>query len=420
MRARVILWPAVVAVLVLVARWLAYALAPSPLARVLEHSAGGPSLIVVTLVSAGLAVLVSVAVVWLAALGVRERSRLAQERVAPALRLRRLGLRAVGLYVTSSLAFTLFESYLHWRAGIGFHGLSCLVGPVHRNAIPLLAALALAAAALAEAGEHVLAPGHGRAGGGGGARARLGPRGRPRAAPPPARAAGLRLLRSTFDACPVAARGAGPFARAAAPRGLSPDHANGRRPMRFALAAAGAAALTLVLASAASTHAIMSPPIAKAKVLQQFPLSVPTEQEGATTTEIELPVPDGFAIDSFEPSPGWKRTEAATGSGEERSIQKITWSGGKVPTDEDAVFRFNGSMASNKTYTFEVRQTYSSGKLVDWNGPEDPDPPAPTIEAVSDLGGSSSSTLTIVALVVGAIGVVLGIIGLATRGRPLT
>ena len=43
-------------------------------------------------------------------------------------------------------AFAMFESYLHWRAGIGFHGLSCLVGPVHRNAIPLLAALALAAA----------------------------------------------------------------------------------------------------------------------------------------------------------------------------------------------------------------------------------------------------------------------------------
>jgi transcriptional regulator of acetoin/glycerol metabolism len=51
----------------------------------------------------------------------------------------------------------MFESYLHWRAGIGFHGLSCLVGPVHRNAIPLLAALSLAAAALAEAADHLLA-----------------------------------------------------------------------------------------------------------------------------------------------------------------------------------------------------------------------------------------------------------------------
>ena len=190
--------------------------------------------------------------------------------------------------------------------------------------------------------------------------------------------------------------------------------------MRFVLAAAGAAVLTLVLAGAASAHAIMSPPVAKSKVDQQFTLSVPTEEEGATTTEIELTVPDGFSIDSFEPSPGWQREESATGSGEERVIQKVTWSGGKVPTDEDAVFRFNGSMDSDKTYTFQVRQTYSNGKVVDWSGSESSDTPAPTIEAVSDLGGGSSSTLTIVALIVGAIGVVLGIVGLATRGRPLT
>jgi hypothetical protein len=50
----------------------------------------------------------------------------------------------------------MFESYLHWRAGIGFHGLSCLVGPVHRNAIPLLAALALVAAALTEVVLHLI------------------------------------------------------------------------------------------------------------------------------------------------------------------------------------------------------------------------------------------------------------------------
>jgi hypothetical protein len=157
MKGRLLLWPAVVGLLVLTARWLAYALAPSPLANRFEGSAGGPGLVVVALVSLGLAALVSMLIVWLAALGVRERQRLHPERVPPTLRLRRLGLRATLLYATSSLAFALVESYLHWRAGIGFHGLSCLVGPVHRNAIPLLAALALAAAAIIEAGAHLLA-----------------------------------------------------------------------------------------------------------------------------------------------------------------------------------------------------------------------------------------------------------------------
>jgi len=46
---------------------------------------------------------------------------------------------------------------VHWRAGLGFHGLSCLFGPVHRNALPLLLALALVTAALAEAAAHLYA-----------------------------------------------------------------------------------------------------------------------------------------------------------------------------------------------------------------------------------------------------------------------
>jgi hypothetical protein len=157
MKARLLLWPPVVALLVLCARALAYAVAPSPLARVLERSAGGPSLVTVTLVALGVASTASILVVWLASLGVRERARLRPERIPPRLRLRRLAIRAVALYVAGSLAFATFESYLHWRAGLGFHGLSCLVGPVHRNAIPFLAALALVAAALAEAAGHLLA-----------------------------------------------------------------------------------------------------------------------------------------------------------------------------------------------------------------------------------------------------------------------
>jgi uncharacterized protein YcnI len=188
------------------------------------------------------------------------------------------------------------------------------------------------------------------------------------------------------------------------------------RAVVFTAAAVGA----LVLAGSASPHAILSPPIAKAKVDQQFTLSVPTEEEDANTTEIELTVPDGLSIDSFEPAPGWRRSEQATGEGEEKVIQKVTWSGGKVPTDEDAVFRFNGSLESSKTYEASVRQTYSNGKVVDWSGAENSDTPAPLVDGVSSLGGGGTSTLSIIALIVAAGGVLIGIAALATRERPLT
>ena len=94
----------------------------------------------------------------------------------------------------------------------------------------------------------------------------------------------------------------------------------------------------------------------------------------------------------------------------------MTWTGGATPTDEDSVFRFNASTSGAKTYVFDVRQTYSDGTVVDWNGPESSDTPAPTVEAVSSLGGGGTSTLTIVALAVAGLALVLAIVALVARG----
>jgi uncharacterized protein YcnI len=187
------------------------------------------------------------------------------------------------------------------------------------------------------------------------------------------------------------------------------------------LAGVGVAGVALAAAGGAWAHAIVSPPVALDRKLQQFTLSVPTEKEGAFTNEIELTVPSGFAIDSFEPpSAGWKMVVSSTGSGDSAVVQKVTWTGGHVPTGQDAVFRFNASTTGAKTYTFNVRQTYTDGSVVDWAGPESSDTPAPTIEAVSSLGGGGTSTLAIVALAVAGAALVVAIVALVSGGgRPL-
>jgi uncharacterized protein YcnI len=182
---------------------------------------------------------------------------------------------------------------------------------------------------------------------------------------------------------------------------------------------AAVAALGLVLAGPALGHVGVSPAVVQAGKAQEFTLTVPTEKEGVTTTRIELTPHQDFSIFSFEDAPGWKREELARGSGEERKIVRVTWSGGSVPTEHLAVFRFIGSAESAKDYPVHVRQTYSDGEVVDWTGPEDSDTPAPVVEAVSSFGGDSGSTLSIVALVVAGIGVLLAVAGLVTRGRPL-
>ena len=152
-------WLAAAALVVLGARSIVYALSPSPLTAELARQAGGPGLPAITVAALGLALGVSAAVVWLAALGVRERRLLETRPVIadPQLRLALLPARALALWLVTMPAFALIEAYIHWRQGLGWHGLHCLTGPVHRDAIPVLGALSLVAAALGTALEHIVA-----------------------------------------------------------------------------------------------------------------------------------------------------------------------------------------------------------------------------------------------------------------------
>jgi uncharacterized protein YcnI len=197
-----------------------------------------------------------------------------------------------------------------------------------------------------------------------------------------------------------------------------------RSPIRRLLLTAAVAAGAAVLAPAtASAHARISPAVSLKGVGQLYSLAVPTEKEGLTTTKVVMTVPAGFGIDSFVPPPaGWRQQLQQRGSGESAVITKVTWSGGRTPTGEDSLFQFLASPASSTTYTFTVQQTYSDGSIVNWAGPESSDAPAPTIEAKDSLGGGGVSVLTIVALIVGALGLLAGgfaLVGGGSKDRPL-
>jgi uncharacterized protein YcnI len=200
-------------------------------------------------------------------------------------------------------------------------------------------------------------------------------------------------------------------------------YANPRRTVRRGLALGGA--LALLVPAIASAHARVSPAVSLKGQLQLYSLAVPTEKENAFTTKVVLSVPKGFSIDSFAPSPGWQRQLQQTGSGDNAVIQQVTWTGGHVPTGEDSVFEFLAQPGSSQAYKFTVQQTYSDGSIVNWSGPESSDSPAPTIEAKDSLGGgSSSSLLAIIALVlavVALLGTGLSLLGGGGRGgsRPL-
>ena len=178
---------------------------------------------------------------------------------------------------------------------------------------------------------------------------------------------------------------------------------------RIALVAALAGSAAVLLPATASAHARVSPPVSVAGKLQLYSLAVPTEKSGLTTTTIVMTVPAGFGIDSFvPPPPGWQMHLQQTGSGDSAVVTKVTWTGGTTPTGEDSLFQFLAQPASAETYTFQVQQTYSDGSIVNWAGPESSEAPAPTIEVASSVGGGGVSVLTIVAVVVGVLGLVAG------------
>ena len=153
-------WIVAATLVVLLTRSIAYAIAPSSAARLLEHRAGGPALPVLTLAALALGGALAVAICWLAAFGVRERALLERRplsEAAPRFRPARTFAFAIALAVITSVAGGLFEAYLHWRAGLGWHGVQCVFGPVHRDLLPIATALSFVAAALLTAAEHVVA-----------------------------------------------------------------------------------------------------------------------------------------------------------------------------------------------------------------------------------------------------------------------
>jgi uncharacterized protein YcnI len=188
------------------------------------------------------------------------------------------------------------------------------------------------------------------------------------------------------------------------------------RSARITGTAALVIAAALIVAPSALAHARVSPAVSLSGELQLYSLAIPTEKEGLTTNKIVMTVPNGFSIDSFVPSPGWARSVQQTGSGDSAVVQKVTWSGGNTPTGDDSLFQFLGQPASPGTYTFQVEQTYSDASIVDWSGSESSAAPAPTIKAVSSIGGSNSDVLAIVGVVLGALALIIAVAGLFLRG----
>lgn len=237
------------------------------------------------------------------------------------------------------------------------------------------------------------------------------------------------------------------------------------------LAALGAASTAaLALPAFAAAHVSVHPNTVPAGAFATLDVRVPGEEENAYAWKVAMKVPNGFISFDTENVPGWstevrtkklsKPIETDDGPIDEE-VSEIIWTGDKKEGKlEDGTFvQFPLSVAIPESYegkslAFKTLEYYSNGKVARWIGSPEAEEPAPTInvtakgglieevaggeagpaasempsgeassgsggssgmqmdmpgaESSSGSGGGSDDTLAIIALIVGALGLLVG------------
>jgi periplasmic copper chaperone A len=229
--------------------------------------------------------------------------------------------------------------------------------------------------------------------------------------------------------------------------------------MRSRTSLAVGIAAALAFPAAAGAHVTVQPSEAPAGGFTVLDVRVPTERDDASTTKVQVQWPDGFGEVSYQPVPGWKVDIAKekldkpikTDDGDvSEQVKEITFTADSkadgIAPGQFRDFPLSVGLPDDKPgskLTFKALQTYSDGQVVRWIGSEQDEHPAPQVtltdandgattpvaaqptpaagagssKSSSDDGGGSSDTLAVIALIVGALGLVAGGLGLASARR---
>jgi uncharacterized protein YcnI len=232
-----------------------------------------------------------------------------------------------------------------------------------------------------------------------------------------------------------------------------------------------AAVVVLAWSAAAWAHVTVQPGEAPKGSFSQLSFRVPNERDDASTNEVRVQLPPEHPIPyvSLKPLDGWTATAKkvtldepieAEGGEITEVVSEVTWTGGTIEPGQYQDFSISAGPLPDDVdeLTFKAIQTYSSGEEVAWiqetpASGEEPEHPAPVLkltESTGDehgAGGSESETTTTeaggggeeaadavtvaavqddvddansratIALVVGAIGLIAGIAGIALGRR---
>jgi uncharacterized protein YcnI len=233
------------------------------------------------------------------------------------------------------------------------------------------------------------------------------------------------------------------------------------RPLRrpaAALALGAVAAVTLGIATPASAHVTVNPKEATQGGYARLAFRVPNESDSASTTKVEVVLPENAPVGSVStmPVPGWTVTVEKRkvdppvqvhGSQVTEAVAKLTWTATGDAAIKPGQFQefpvSMGPLPQLDTMVFKALQTYSDGTVVRWieepTGGEEPDKPAPTLKLTAaastgdstpaaapaaggdddddDSDGGAGTALGVAGLVTGLAGLVLGGLAFARTRR---
>ena len=224
--------------------------------------------------------------------------------------------------------------------------------------------------------------------------------------------------------------------------------------LRTRMAAPIALLAVAALAPAASAHVTLQPSEVPAGGFERLDVRVPNERDDASTRKVQVKFPPGFIFVSYEPVEGWtgkvamqKLDKPVEAFGEEHTeqVDTITFStkGKGIGPGQFRDFGLSVGLPDkpDSALTFKAVQTYSNGEVVRWIGPEDADEPAPKVTltapegedaaahgeedtvapaATAGSGDDGGDTLPVIAIVIGGLGLLAGLVGLGTARRART
>ncbi|WP_067844189.1 YcnI family protein [Nocardia lijiangensis] len=200
-----------------------------------------------------------------------------------------------------------------------------------------------------------------------------------------------------------------------------------RSSLSHACGAVATVGFVLLSGGVAAAHVTADAPGAQQGSYSVVTFRVPTESDTASTTALTVTLPNVRSART-EPMPGWT---ARVERNDKSEAIAVTWTAdpGAPGVGPGQFQRFAvslGPLPATETVSFPAKQTYSDGKVVDWNQPVGPDGaepehPAPTVTLAAggdhhgdghrvDTGATADDDTDNTARWLGGIGLALGVL----------